>query len=87
MKTAMIQPRRTPKSVRRLKTTGKGVARSCRQIRERRQIYMGDAHVLGRRYAETHWLVPGNRMYLQSFEEYEKKHPQNKKKVSASAGP
>lgn len=51
------------------------------------KIYMGDAHVLGRRYAETHVVVPGNRMYLQSFEEYEKKHPQNKKKVSASAGP
>jgi hypothetical protein len=49
------------------------------------KIYMGDAHSLGRRYAETHVVVPGNKKYLQSFEEYVKKHPQNKKKVNTSS--
>jgi hypothetical protein len=49
------------------------------------KIYMGDAHSLGRRYAETHVVVPGNPKYLQSFEEYVKKHPQKKKKVNASS--
>ena len=50
------------------------------------KIYMGDAHSLGRRYAETHVVVPGNKKYLQSFEEYVKKHPQNNKKIHATAG-
>ena len=45
------------------------------------KIYMGDAHSLGRRYAETHVVVPGNPKYLQSFEEYLKKHPQSDRKV------
>jgi hypothetical protein len=44
------------------------------------KVYMGDAHFLGRRYAETHVVVPGNPKYLQSFEEYLKKHPQSNKK-------
>ena len=39
------------------------------------KIYMGDAHSLGRRYAETHVVVPGNPKYLQSFEEYLVRHP------------
>jgi hypothetical protein len=47
------------------------------------KIYMGDAHSLGRRYAETHVVVPGNPKYLQSFEEYLKKHPRS----DASAHP
>jgi|WetSurMetagenome_2_1015567.scaffolds.fasta_scaffold00396_2 hypothetical protein len=37
-------------------------------------LYMGDAHSLGRRYAETHVVVPGNKKYLQSFAEYREKH-------------
>ncbi len=45
------------------------------------KVYMGDAHSLGRRYAETHVVVPGNPKYLQSFEEYLKKHPQSDKKA------
>ena len=45
------------------------------------KIYMGDAHSLGRRYAETHVVVPGNPKYLQSFEEYLKKHPQGDAKA------
>jgi hypothetical protein len=47
---------------------------------------MGDAHFLGRRYAETHVVVPGNMKYLQSVEEYVKKHQGNKKKGNAAAG-
>jgi hypothetical protein len=35
------------------------------------KLYMGDAHSLGRRYAELHVVVPGNKKYLQSFEDYE----------------
>ena len=46
------------------------------------KIYMGDAHSLGRRYAETHMVVPGNPKYLQSFEEYLKKHPKKPKSQS-----
>jgi hypothetical protein len=46
------------------------------------KIYMGDAHSLGRRYAETHVVVPGNPKYLQSFEEYLKKHSKKPKSQS-----
>jgi hypothetical protein len=45
------------------------------------KVYMGDAHSLGRRYAQTHVVVPGNPKYLQSFEEYLKKHSQTDKKA------
>ncbi len=41
------------------------------------KLYMGDAHSLGRRYAETHVVVPGNPRYLQSFDEYLKMHPKS----------
>jgi len=34
------------------------------------KLYMGDAHSLGRLYAHKHVVVPGNREYLQSAEEY-----------------
>jgi hypothetical protein len=34
------------------------------------QLYMGDAHIGGRAYAHRHLVVPGNRKYLQSVEEY-----------------
>ena len=49
------------------------------------KLYMGDVHSLGRRYAETHVVVPGNPKYLQSFEEYLKKHPQHNKKPHQSS--
>jgi hypothetical protein len=45
------------------------------------KVYMGDAHSLGRRYAETHVVVPGNPKYLQSFEEYLYRHPQSDTKA------
>jgi hypothetical protein len=48
------------------------------------KVYMGDAHFLGRRYAETHVVVPGNPKYLQSFEEYLAKHPRSKKQERSS---
>ena len=33
------------------------------------KLYMGDAHFLGRAYAERHMVVPGNIKYLQSFKD------------------
>jgi hypothetical protein len=43
------------------------------------KLYMGDVHALARSYAQTHVVVVGNPKYLQSFDEYLKKHPQGKK--------
>lgn len=37
------------------------------------KIYMGDAHIGGRKYAQNHVVVPGNKDYLNSYEEYKKK--------------
>lgn len=37
------------------------------------KMYMGDAHFLGRMYAERHVVVPGNPKYLQSYDEYAQK--------------
>jgi len=34
------------------------------------KIFMGDAHSGGRSFARKHVVVPGNKKYLQSFEEY-----------------
>ncbi len=34
------------------------------------KIYMGDIHGLGRSYAKTHIIAPGNKDYVQSFDEY-----------------
>ena len=34
------------------------------------KLYMGDAHGGGRAYANSHLVVPGNKDYLQSFDEY-----------------
>ncbi len=33
-------------------------------------LYMGDAHGGGRAFANSHLVVPGNKDYLQSFQEY-----------------
>jgi len=45
------------------------------------KIYMGDAHDLGRAYAHGHIVVPGNKDFIQSLEEFkEKKLNENKKK-------
>lgn len=38
------------------------------------KLYMGDAHFLGRAYARRHLVVPGNRRYLATPEEYENRH-------------
>ena len=35
------------------------------------KIYMGDAHIGGRRAAKEHLVVPGNEGYLQSVEDYQ----------------
>jgi hypothetical protein len=43
-------------------------------------IVMGDAHGGGRAYAKSHLVVPGNKKYLQSFEEYKKKQEEKEKK-------
>ncbi len=37
------------------------------------KIFMGDAHSGGRAFARKHVVVPGNKKYLQSFEEYKQK--------------
>ncbi len=34
------------------------------------KLFMGDAHGGGRGYAKKHIIIPGNKKYLQSFEEY-----------------
>ena len=41
------------------------------------KIYMGDIHGLGRAYAKSHIVVPGNKEYVQSFDEF-MKNKQNK---------
>ena len=46
------------------------------------KIYMGDIHGLGRAYAKTHIVVPGNNEYVQSFKEYlDEKNKNNKKNI------
>jgi hypothetical protein len=37
------------------------------------KVYMGDFHTVARAYARSHVVVPGNKNYLQSLEEYRKK--------------
>jgi len=44
-----------------------------------KKIYMGDIHGLGKAYARTHIVAPGNNDYLQSFEEYLLKKESNEK--------
>jgi hypothetical protein len=34
------------------------------------KLYMGDIHIGGRRYAKKHVVVPGNKNYIDSYEEY-----------------
>jgi hypothetical protein len=41
------------------------------------KIVMGDAHFGGRRYARKHLVVPGNKKYVQSVEEYKKDNEYN----------
>jgi hypothetical protein len=36
------------------------------------KIYMGDIHDLGKAYAHSHIIAPGNKDYLQYYDEYEK---------------
>lgn len=46
------------------------------------KIYMGDIHDLGRSYARSHLVVPGNSDYIQSFDEYRaKKEKEAEKQV------
>ena len=37
------------------------------------KVYMGDFHTVARAYAHSHIVVPGNKNYLQSLDEYKKK--------------
>ena len=37
------------------------------------KVYMGDFPSVARAYAHSHIVVPGNKNYLQSLEEYKKK--------------
>jgi hypothetical protein len=34
------------------------------------KMYMGDAHWGGRAFAKKHIVIPGNKQYLQSFEQF-----------------
>lgn len=43
------------------------------------KLVTGFIHVGGRSYAHRHLVVPGNRKYLQSYEEYRKKEEKKKK--------
>jgi hypothetical protein len=45
------------------------------------KIYMGDVHGLGRAYAKTHIVVPGNSEYVQSYKEYLEKKSKNNNKI------
>jgi len=48
-------------------------------------MYFGDAHIGGRRYAETHLVVPGNENYLQSIKEFDE-FTQLKEKLDYTTG-
>lgn len=52
------------------KTAGKI---SIKMSNPKEKLFMGDAHGGGRGYAKNHVVVPGNKRYLQSFDEYYKK--------------
>lgn len=43
-------------------------------------IYMGDFHDMGRAYARSHIVVPGNKIFVQSYDEFFNKKYKNKKK-------
>lgn len=43
------------------------------------KMYLGDAHGGGRAFAKNHVVVPGNKKYLQSVEEYVEKEEKRKK--------
>jgi transcriptional accessory protein Tex/SPT6 len=44
------------------------------------KIYMGDVHGLGRSYAKTHIIAPGNNEYVQTYEDY-LKYKETKKNI------
>jgi|WetSurMetagenome_2_1015567.scaffolds.fasta_scaffold168484_3 hypothetical protein len=44
-----------------------------------KKIYMGFIHDLGKSFAHNHLIVPGDRNFLQSFDEFVKKNKKNKK--------
>lgn len=46
------------------------------------KMYLGDAHGGGRAFAKRHVVVPGNRKYLQSFDEYKEKGKKRKNSKS-----
>lgn len=43
------------------------------------KMYLGDAHGGGRAFAKRHIVIPGNKKYLQSVEEYVEKEEKRKK--------
>ena len=45
------------------------------------KIYMGDVHGLGRAYAKTHIVAPGNKEYVQSYKDYLEEKNKNNKKI------
>ena len=43
------------------------------------KIYMGDIHGLARSFAHAHIVAPGNKTYLQSFDEYTKRRHEHER--------
>jgi len=50
------------------------------------KIYYGFIHDLGKSYAHSHLIVPGNKEYLQSIEEFLEKNKNDKKLLNAISG-
>lgn len=49
------------------------------------KMYMGDAHGGGRAFSKRHVVVPGNKKYMQSVEEYKEKNKKRKNKESGDS--
>ena len=49
------------------------------------KMYLGDAHGGGRAFAKRHVVIPGNKKYLQSVEEYKEKKEKRKNNESGDS--
>jgi hypothetical protein len=45
------------------------------------KLMMGDIHALGRAYAKSHLIVPGNKNYIQSYDEFLSKQKKEKNNI------
>ena len=60
------------------KIIAKGTSGIADRVANGEKMYLGDAHGGGRAFAKKHVVVPGNKKYLQSVEEYIKKNAEKK---------